>query len=93
MLYFDLFGDSEVELNYSVVADCWGQGYATEMARKILEVGFAHLDVGSIVAFTLATNKASQRVMQKVGMTFERNFINDNKKQVFYRKMACHFPT
>ena len=86
LLYFDLLGDEEVELNYSVVADCWGRGYATEMARAILETGFEYLQLESIVAFTLATNKGSERVMQKAGMTFERAFTHSDKDHVLYRK-------
>lgn len=85
LLCVTIEGSDEVELNYSVAADFWGRGYATEMAVGILSVGFEELALTSIVAFTLETNVPSQRVMQKVGMSFERNFTWKDWPHVLYR--------
>jgi RimJ/RimL family protein N-acetyltransferase len=67
------------------MATFWGRGLATEMAEAILTVAFTHLDLPNIVAFTLVTNRASRRVMEKVGCTFERNIIHASLPHVLYR--------
>jgi RimJ/RimL family protein N-acetyltransferase len=78
-------GSDEVELAYALMATFWGRGLATEMAEAILTVAFTHLDLPNIVAFTLVTNRASRRVMEKVGCTFERNIIHASLPHVLYR--------
>jgi len=78
-------GNDEVELAYALMAVFWGSGLATEMAEAILTVAFTHLDIADIVAFTLSTNQASRRVMEKAGCTFERNIIYAGLPHVLYR--------
>ena len=81
-----LLGDSaEVELGYAVVAAEWQQGYATEMARAWLEVGFKQLKLQTIIAFTLPHNFGSRRVMEKVGFQYERDFVHGELPHVLYR--------
>jgi ribosomal-protein-alanine N-acetyltransferase len=75
----------EVELAYALMVAFWGSGLATEMARAIVTIAFAHLGMAEIVAFTLATNKASQRVMEKVGGQFERDIVHAGLPHVLYR--------
>jgi RimJ/RimL family protein N-acetyltransferase len=78
-------GHDEVELAYALMAAFWGSGLATEMAKAILTVAFEHLDLTDIVAFTLTTNEASRRVMEKVGGTFERDIVHAGLPHVLYR--------
>jgi RimJ/RimL family protein N-acetyltransferase len=78
-------GHDEVELAYALMAAFWGSGLATEMAQAILTVAFEHLSVTDIVAFTLATNRASCRVMEKVGCRFERAIVHARLPHVLYR--------
>jgi [ribosomal protein S5]-alanine N-acetyltransferase len=78
-------GNDEVELAYALMATFWGSGLATEMAEAILTVAFTQLDLTDIVAFTLVTNQASRRVMEKVGCTFERDIIHASLPHVLYR--------
>lgn len=49
----------------------WGQGYATEAARALLEFGFVHLKLHRIFATCDPANAASARVLEKVGMLLE----------------------
>jgi ribosomal-protein-alanine N-acetyltransferase len=78
----------EVELAYALVAEAWGQGLATEIAAAVLGIGFEQLGLSTIVCFTLTTNLASQRVMQKAGFTYERDFIHAGLPHVLYRMTA-----
>ncbi|MBV7338225.1 GNAT family N-acetyltransferase [Chloroflexi bacterium TSY] len=83
--YLDVGGNREVEVGYSVLQPYWGQGFATEMARAMLKVGFEQVDLDEIVCFTLTTNHASRRVMQKVGFQFDRNLVHHGESHVLYR--------
>jgi [ribosomal protein S5]-alanine N-acetyltransferase len=51
----------------------WGQGLATEFGEAMLAYGFDHLRLRRIFATADPRNKASIRVMQKLGMRFARS--------------------
>jgi RimJ/RimL family protein N-acetyltransferase len=51
-----------------------GKGYATEAARQLLYIGFELNKVASIYADCFENNKASIRVIQKIGMSPVWNF-------------------
>ena len=51
-----------------------GNGYATEAARALLRFGFEFGKVSEIFADCFADNRASIRIMEKLGMTSHRNF-------------------
>lgn len=64
--------DGTPELVYLLSRDYWGCGLATEIARGCLEYGFIRRRFERIVALTRPDNLASRRVMEKLGMSFER---------------------
>jgi len=47
-----------------------GQGLATEGAKAALDFAFGQLGIPRLLAICNAENRASERVMQKIGMTF-----------------------
>ena len=65
-------GADEVELAWAVVADRWGEGLATELGAACVEIAFGPLALPDVVAFTLPHNGGSRRVMEKLGMTYEK---------------------
>lgn len=81
-------GRDEVELLYALMPECWGNGLATEIAAALLRVAFEELRLPDIVAFTLPTNRASRRVMEKVGCRYERDVIHAHLTHVLYRISA-----
>lgn len=84
-------GSSEIELSYTVMSEFWNQGYATEMSRQTLDVGFKELQLTEVVTFTLPPNVASRRVMEKLGFAFEREGTHADLPHVFYRMTAQQF--
>ena len=78
----------EVEIGWSVVADEWGKGLATEAARGLVELAFGDLGLSEIVSFTLPYNAASVRVMEKLGMQYEQAGEYASLPHVFYRLRA-----
>lgn len=59
------------ELGYWIGKPYWGQGYATEAARAVVEYGFDVLGLNRIHACHFGSNPASGSVMEKIGMTYE----------------------
>jgi ribosomal-protein-alanine N-acetyltransferase len=81
-------GNPVVGLGYALMPDYWNQGFATEMSRASLEVGFGHLGLSEIWSWALPDNLPSQRVMEKVGFRYERDFDFAGMLHRFYRVVA-----
>lgn len=64
--------DGTPELIYVLARNYWRQGYAAEAARACLRYGFEEIGCERIVAVTRPENVASQRVLEKIGMRYER---------------------
>ncbi len=62
----------EIDLGYRFLPEYWGLGIATEASYAILTYGFDSLKIKKIIAIALKENKASIRVMEKVGMKFDK---------------------
>lgn len=57
-----------IEIGWRLDKHYWGKGYASEGAGACLKHGFDNLHFDKVYSFTAVDNKASQRVMQKIGM-------------------------
>ncbi len=79
-------GRDEIELGYSFIPEFWSQGLATEFAKQAVQTAFDLLGMDDIVCFTLATNNASQRVMEKAGFVFEKRLIHEGMPHIFCRQ-------
>ncbi len=62
----------EIDLGYRFFPKYWGLGIATEASQAILKHGFEVLKLKKIIAIAMKENKASIRVMEKIGMTFDK---------------------
>ena len=78
-LILDTVNDS-AELGYWIGRDHWGQGFATEAARAVLEWAFDALDLHRIHASHFPRNPASGRVLEKLGMRHEGRLRQHVKK-------------
>jgi len=65
----------ETEIGYRLRRSAWGNGYATEASRALIEEGFLQLGVTKVVAETLASNARSRKVMEALGMHLESEFM------------------
>lgn len=63
---------TDVEVAYALAKPYWGIGLAPEAAQAALRFGFEHLKLDQIVAVAMPENAASQRVMVKIGMTYQK---------------------
>jgi RimJ/RimL family protein N-acetyltransferase len=55
------------ELGYYIGVPYWRRGYATEAAQRLVDYGFAALGVERFANHVFAGNRASARVMEKLG--------------------------
>ncbi len=62
----------EIDIGYRFLPEYWGSGIATEAAHAIISYGFDQHKLEKIIAIALKENKASIRVMEKIGMEFDK---------------------
>jgi RimJ/RimL family protein N-acetyltransferase len=79
-------GERAIELLYGIDAGRWGEGLTTEAARKMVALADDVLALDELVCFTMTTNRASQRVMEKAGFTYEREIDHAGLPHVLYRR-------
>ncbi len=66
--------DRRAELGYWIAPGHRGQGYSTEAARAMCDVGFRTLRLHRIEARAYARNSAAIRVLEKAGLRHEGHF-------------------
>ena len=64
------------EIGYVLAKPYWGEGYAVEAARCVMEFGFENFGLCGYCAKCMEGNDSSMRVMQKLGMCFEGIYKN-----------------
>lgn len=69
-----------VEIGWRIARKFWGKGYATEAARKALEIGFKEYNLEEIVSFTVPDNIRSRKVMERIGMSHKSDEDFDHPK-------------
>lgn len=65
-------GFTEIEIVFEVTARLWNRGYATEAAAAVLRHGWEVCGLPRIVGKANPENPASERILRKIGMTFEQ---------------------
>lgn len=70
---------------YLIRRDCWGKGYMTEAAHRMLKLGFGELRMRRIIADTDPANLGSIRVLEKCGFRLESH----KKENLFLKGRWC----
>ncbi len=60
-----------LEVGWRLSRAAWGHGFAPEAAGAVVADGFARMALDEIVSFTWEGNRASRRVMEKIGMVHD----------------------
>jgi ribosomal-protein-alanine N-acetyltransferase len=74
----------EIEVGYGFIKEYWGMGLASELARAWLKYGFETAGLERIVAIAIPGNTGSTRVMEKLGMKYEKKAVHYGNDCVFY---------
>lgn len=90
------------EIEYGIGQEYWGQGLTTEAVKAVIEFGFEKMKLHKIQITCKEYNKASQRIIEKCGLTYEgtlRDYFNEQGNYVGrmyysvlvdeYRKERC----
>jgi ribosomal-protein-alanine N-acetyltransferase len=81
----------EIEVGYGMAKRFWRQGIGFECARAWLEFGFNKIGLERIVAVALPENKGSWRIMEKLGMRYEKTETHYGMECVFYAISRAEF--
>jgi [ribosomal protein S5]-alanine N-acetyltransferase len=83
-------GRPEIEVGWLVAPERWREGLATEIGSAAVDVAFETLGLDDVVAFTMTTNLASRRVMEKLGFVYETTApYKQFGDHVLYRRRAA----
>ncbi len=72
LLPWEIDGQNEVEVAYTLSRAYQGQGLGTEAAQAILNYGFGTLKLSRLICLIDPENIPSQKVAEKIGMRFEK---------------------
>jgi ribosomal-protein-alanine N-acetyltransferase len=78
-------GATEIEVGWAVARSHWRRGIATRLGRHAL-TELTPLKLHSVVAYARERNVASRGVMDKLGMSYEKDFDLHGEPHVLYRK-------
>jgi [ribosomal protein S5]-alanine N-acetyltransferase len=77
-----------VDLGYMLGTENWGKGYATEIARALVDAAFYDLRADRVISTVDIHNGASIRVLEKIGMRWEAVFRKHRRAK--NRWWDCH---
>lgn len=74
----------EPEIGWWLARRCWGQGLASEAAEAALDDAFERVGLERLVSIAMPENRASTRIMEKLGLEFECEFESQGVRLVRY---------
>ena len=74
----------DIELAYRLARPAWGQGIASEAGAALVDYAFGTLGLGRLVAVTYPGNRASQRVLDKLGFTRQGDLDYKGQRTAYY---------
>ncbi len=75
---FPPFNPIEVELSFAFGQSFWGQGYALEASRRIIDYAFQTLGMPRLVSGIKKQNLRSIRFHEKLGYRVTKNLVDDD---------------
>lgn len=77
--------DHETDIGFRFFEEEWNKGYATESAIACLNYGFEELKIRRIIGRAMKKNVWSIRVLEKIGLQYERDIEFDGCEGVIYK--------
>ena len=84
---YDRPGLEGVDIGFAFLPAFERKGYAFESAEKLRDEGFGQFGIKTISAITIPSNIASQKLIEKLGLSFVKmvNLPNDDEELMFYQ--------
>ncbi len=76
---------NEYDIGFRFYERYWNKGYATESAKACITYGINDLSIKEIVGRAMVENRASIRVLEKIGLIYEKDFDYDGQAGVLYK--------
>jgi ribosomal-protein-alanine N-acetyltransferase len=74
----------ETDIGFRFFEHFWNQGFATESAKACITYGFEKLNLKTIIGRAMKENIASIKVLEKIGLQYEKDFDFDGQDGVVY---------
>lgn len=78
---YDREGVNGIDIGFALLPDFEKKGYAFESVNYLKEIGFSNLKLKQISGITSKKNKASQDLLIKIGLKFEKTIILPNETE------------
>ena len=75
----------ETDIGFRFFEQYWNKGYATESAKACLQYGFEKLKLEIITGRVRTENIASIKVLEKLGLSYKKEFDFDGQKGFLYQ--------
>jgi len=82
LIHSDQAQETAAEIIYALSPAAWGRGYATELARGILDWAWRHSKLERVIATIAPDNAASIAMMGKLGFVSEGIVMHDGEVPV-----------
>ena len=84
MIVMGQMPDADIEVGYFLKPSAWGQGYATEVCKRMLLFAFQEVALNEVVASVDANNIASKNVLEKSGFRYRGRTLCWGKESPIY---------
>jgi ribosomal-protein-alanine N-acetyltransferase len=78
---YDREGVNGIDIGFALLPDFEKKGYAFESVNYLKEIGFSDFKLKQISGITSKKNKASQDLLMKIGLKFEKTIILSNETE------------
>jgi len=78
----------EYDIGFRFFKKHWNKGYATESAKACVRMGFEKYKIKEIIGRVMKANKSSIRVLEKIGLILEKEFIFEKEEGFIYKIKA-----
>lgn len=86
------YENGRIEVGFSIVRNCWGQGYATEALKEVLWYLTQNEHIPCVTAWCAEKNTGSRRVLEKAGMQLIRTETDSlSVNGITYDKLIYEF--
>ncbi len=77
--------ENETDIGFRFFEEEWNKGYATESAVACVRYGFENLKLKCIIGRAMKENISSIKVLEKIGLKYEKDIEFDGKEAVIYK--------
>ena len=78
----------EYDIGFRFFRKHWNKGYATESAKACIDFGLNKFKMPEIIGRAMKDNKASIKVLEKIGLIYNRDFNFEGAEGVIYKIKA-----